>query len=266
MDKKNSLENFSSVLEGVKLNQTALVFRTELEKKNNLHNLELTLSKNPLMTNLLKKVISKNQNLKTKNDSNSNNSKLKETKIYKFLYENFDNNPSTNPKIKDRKIENENVETPKVSYTETQLNDIDNLNISNKLNNTNKNETNEEDSIFANMNESQDSNVTAFIPPKKLNPKTKKTDERDKKPFGGTTQLDKMLKLNNIKINQSESSNIMDSSSFFQNSHFGNIGMDSKIMDLSQSEIDEYVDDDDPGFDLYECDRQYQNDTSKKLA
>ena len=111
------------------------------------------------------------------------------------------------------------------------------------------------------MNESQDSNVTAFIPPKKLNPKTKKTDERDKKPFGGTTQLDKMLKLNNIKINQSESSNIMDSSSFFQNSHFGNIGMDSKIMDLSQSEIDEYVDDDDPGFDLYECDRQYQNDT-----
>ena len=119
---------------------------------------------------------------------------------------------------------------------------------------------------FANLNESQDSNVTAFIPPKKLNPKTKKSDERDKKPFGGTSQLDKMLKLGNLKINQSESSNIMDSSSFFQNSHLGNIGMDSKIMDLSQSEIDEYVDDDDPGFDLYECDRQYQNDTSKKLA
>ena len=51
MDKKNSLENFSSVLEGVKLNQTALVFRTELEKKNNLHNLELTLSKNHIKNN-----------------------------------------------------------------------------------------------------------------------------------------------------------------------------------------------------------------------
>ena len=271
MDKTYTLENFSSVLEGVKLNQTAATFKSEFEKKNNLHNIELTLSKNPLMTNILKKIISKNQNLKSKNDKNTNE-KIKETKIYKFLYENFDNNPSTNPKIKEKKPEKENIENPKISYTETQLNDIDNSNISNnksfnsKLNNTNKNETNEEDSIFANLNESQDSNVTAFIPPKKLNPKTKKSEERDKKPFGGTSQLDKMLKLGNLKINQSESSNIMDSSSFFQNSHLGNIGMDSKIMDLSQSEIDEYVDDDDPGFDLYECDRQYQNDTSKKLA
>ena len=35
---------------------------------------------------------------------------------------------------------------------------------------------------------------------------------------------------------------------------------------LNQSEIDEYVDDDDPGFDLFECDRIYQDNTSKQLA
>ena len=72
MDKTYTLENFSSVLEGVKLNQTAATFKSELEKKNNLHNIELTLSKNPLMTNLLKKIVSKNQNLKSKNDKNTN--------------------------------------------------------------------------------------------------------------------------------------------------------------------------------------------------
>ena len=35
---------------------------------------------------------------------------------------------------------------------------------------------------------------------------------------------------------------------------------------LNKSEIDEYVDDDDPGFDLFECDRIYQENTSKQLA
>ncbi len=32
------------------------------------------------------------------------------------------------------------------------------------------------------------------------------------------------------------------------------------------SNNDEYVDDDDPGFDLYECEAEYFNETCKKLS
>ena len=57
-------------------------------------------------------------------------------------------------------------------------------------------------------------------------------------------------------MDQNESSNLIDSSSFFQNSHsFLNNSQNKQ----NQSEIDDYVDDDDPGFDLYECDNDYEN-------
>ena len=66
-------------------------------------------------------------------------------------------------------------------------------------------------------------------------------------------------------INQNESGNL-DSSSFFQNSQSilqQNLE-DSNI--IAQSVIDEYVDDDDPGFDLYECEYEFFKDTCKKLS
>ena len=131
------------------------------------------------------------------------------------------------------------------------------------LNTTNNNE---EDSIFTNENASNidDSNVTQFNPqPKKLNPRPKKNDKRDR-PFAGNAQLDKMLKINQIKFNQSGVSNI-DNSSFFVNSRVADQS-GNKDGILNQSDIDEYVDDDDPGFDLFECDKIYQSNTSKQLA
>ena len=295
----NSLINFASVLEGVKLPNTAKVFKEELEKLNSIHSFELSLSKNQMFSNFLNKITQKDSkilsNLENKINLNISNQELINSKIFKNLYDNFDNKNSTTDSLQIENINNSNnnnnnnnnqnlftngsfkniMDTPikedENSLRESALltpNELNNLNTSNNINNSNLNNTNnnEEDSIFANeknLNESKDSNATSFVPLKKLNPKTKQIDDRDKKPFGGTSQLDKMLKLSSIKINQSNS-NLMDSSSFFQNSHIGNINGD--IKDISHLEIDEYVDDDDPGFDLYECDREYQSDTSKKLA
>ena len=100
-------------------------------------------------------------------------------------------------------------------------------------------------------------------PPKKLNPRKKTQDKRAEKSYAGNAQLDKMLKISQIKFNQSGSN--IDNSSFFMNSRVDpNNTKDGNI--LNQSEIDEYVDDDDPGFDLFECDRIYQDNTSKQLA
>jgi hypothetical protein len=65
-------------------------------------------------------------------------------------------------------------------------------------------------------------------------------------------------------INQNESGQ-MDSSSFFHNSQsILHNHEDSNI--IANSIIDEYVDDDDPGFDLYECEFEFFKDTCKKLS
>ena len=83
---------------------------------------------------------------------------------------------------------------------------------------------NEDDSMFNNLNTSE-------------NQSAKPKPYTGPKPFAGSFQLDKMLKLQNIKLDQNESSNMMDSSSFFQNSQ--------SMIYNNQSDIDEYVDDDD---------------------
>jgi hypothetical protein len=215
-----------------------------------------------------------------------------ETKIFKKLYDNFDTqkmnkttlnklmnandintcniNSNINEQNKDKfntsdinskknkKRNNNNSEI----LTNSEINENKNNSL---LNSTNNN--NEDDSIFTNVNASNidDSNATQFNPqPKKINPRRKKDDKRDK-PFAGNAQLDKMLKINQIKFNQSGVSNI-DNSSFFANSRMADLSNTNKDGILNQSDIDEYVDDDDPGFDLFECDRIYQNNTSKQLA
>jgi hypothetical protein len=66
-------------------------------------------------------------------------------------------------------------------------------------------------------------------------------------------------------INQNESGNL-DSSSFFQNSHSMMQQNPEDSNFIAQSVIDEYVDDDDPGFDLYECEYEFFKDTCKKLS
>jgi hypothetical protein len=58
----------------------------------------------------------------------------------------------------------------------------------------------------------------------------------------------------------------IDSSSFFQNSQSMIIQQDDSNINLNLENIDEYVDDDDPGFDLYECYQEYFKETCKKLS
>ena len=193
-----------------------------------------------------------------------------ETKIFKKLYENFDNHridKTTLSKLlpinelNDSNINlNLNQNKDKLNSSEMKNNKKNNSEIlnnfeinENKNNNSMLNSTNnnEEDSIFTNANASNidDSNTTQFNPqPKKLNPRKKKDNKRDK-PFAGNAQLDKMLKINQIKFNQSGVSNI-DNSSFFVNSRLADQSSTNKDGLLSQEDIDEYVDDDDPGFGL----------------
>jgi hypothetical protein len=58
----------------------------------------------------------------------------------------------------------------------------------------------------------------------------------------------------------------IDSSSFFQNSQSMIIQQDDSNINLNVGDLDEYVDDDDPGFDLYECYQEYFKETCKKLS
>ena len=206
-----------------------------------------------------------------------------ETKIFKKLYENFDNHkinktsitkliqPSesnnSNNNINSNKQNKDKLNSSEIKKNNNEI--LNNSEINENKNNSILNTTNnnEDDSIFTNPNASNidDTNAIQMNPqPKKLNPRSKKIDKRDK-PFAGNAQLDKMLKINQIRFNQSGVSNI-DNSSFFVNSRLADQSSTNKDGILNQSDIDEYVDDDDPGFDLFECERKYQNNTSKQLA
>ena len=286
-----SLENFAVTLEKLKLPKTALIFREELEKKNNMQKIEKALSSNPLVSILMKKleapkITSSKKNFNKKEESKEDpllslnlsskvNNSLLETKIFKKLYENFDtqkignkaqdNIPSSKDKEETKEKEKEKKQQ-KINTSEILSNStMNNENKNNSILNTTNN--NEEDSIFTNANASNmdDSNATQFNPPpKKLNPRRKNQDKRAEKSYAGNAQLDKMLKLSQIKFNQSGSN--IDNSSFFMNSRVDPNNTKEGNNILNQSEIDEYVDDDDPGFDLFECDRIYQDNTSKQLA
>jgi len=295
VDEMTALENFAVTLEKLKLPKTANAFLQEIEQKNNIR-IDKTIASNPLVSIIMEKLEApKIQNKKLNShkeesklpdnllNSKSNLSML-ETKIFKKLYDNFDNqkiNKTTLSKLNDSNINLNINEQSKdklnTSGINSKKNKKKNNNNSEILNNSEINENknnsllnstnnNEDDSIFTNANASNidDSNATQFNPqPKKLNPRRKKDDKRDK-PFAGNAQLDKMLKINQIKFNQSGVSNI-DNSSFFVNSRVADQSTNKDGI-LNQSDIDEYVDDDDPGFDLFECDRIYQNNTSKQLA
>ena len=295
VDEMTALENFAVTLEKLKLPKTANAFLQEIEQKNNIR-IDKTIASNPLVSIIMEKLEApKLQNKKLNShkeesklpdnllNSKSNLSML-ETKIFKKLYDNFDNqkiNKTTLSKLNDSNINLNINEQSKdklnTSGINSKKNKKKNNNNSEILNNSEINENknnsllnstnnNEDDSIFTNANASNidDSNTTQFNPqPKKLNPRRKKDDKRDK-PFAGNAQLDKMLKINQIKFNQSGVSNI-DNSSFFVNSRVADQSTNKDGI-LNQSDIDEYVDDDDPGFDLFECDRIYQNNTSKQLA
>lgn len=85
--------------------------------------------------------------------------------------------------------------------------------------------------------------------------------------FDTDQQFDYIIK-NSKLISELDHQNydINNESSFFQNSKNkiveGNEDSNDEILSIS----DEYVDDDDPGFDLYECEIEYFRDTCKKLS
>jgi len=204
-----SLESFADTLDKLKLPNTANKLREELEKKNNVQRYEKTLASNPLVSILMKKLeAQKPQNKKSNSNkeeskrpednilnSNSNLSML-ETKIFKKLYENFDNhkiNKTTLNKLMNTNdlndsninlnlnINEQNKDKLNSSDINSKKNKKKNNNNSEILNNSEINENknnsllnstnnNEEDSIFTNANASNmdDSNATQFNPqPKK---------------------------------------------------------------------------------------------------
>ena len=163
----------------------------------------------------------------------------------------------------------------KFHYTETEMNDDSKIEESKSLNNNNNNTTtkdkDEDDSMFNQLNTSSNNNnnmSNSNNTVKKLNATSAKA-----KPFTGSYQLDKMLQLQKLKMehysnhhnnpNNSNNSNMMDSSSFFQNSQSLIYHEDNPH---NQSDIDDYVDDDDPGFELYECARKCIDEISKNLS
>jgi hypothetical protein len=79
--------------------------------------------------------------------------------------------------------------------------------------------------------------------------------------FQPNNQLDNMMN-KELFLTNNPNDNI-DSSSFFQNTHSLIIPDDSNT---NMTMIDEYVDDDDPGFDLYECEQEFFKETCKKLS
>lgn len=84
--------------------------------------------------------------------------------------------------------------------------------------------------------------------------------------FQANKQLDNMISANfnnNIFPIVNCHQDHLDNTSFFQNSNSIIVQQDDSNINNT---IDEYVDDDDPGYDLYECEVEYFKDTSKKLA
>ena len=191
-----SLENFAVTLEKLKLPKTASIFREELEKKNSQQKIEKTLSLNPLVSLLMKKLETPKPNKKSSKkeeskeisllslnlSSNNKNNSLLETKIFKKLYENFDTQKMSNKaeETKSNLVENKDKKENKTNKINTSeiLSNSELNNLENKsLNATNNNE---EDSIFTNANASNmdDSNATQFNPPpQKLNPRRKNQDK-----------------------------------------------------------------------------------------
>ena len=97
---------------------------------------------------------------------------------------------------------------------------------------------------------------------------------REQGNFKADDQFNNMVNSKNLQnMMRSENEN-MDNSSFFQNSIVmnnedgeGEGGEDCRgDNNILNDSLDEYVDDEDPGFDLYECEVEYFRDTCKKLS
>lgn len=250
---ENGDKNFSDILEGLKLFGTADVFRKEIKKIQEKKNLKKSLTKNPIIEKITNRLAKDKNNLNEKPKERGKVQKLKNKNrfcnlnIYKSAMSNFNTEMSSElcissqaPNLNIQEESKNNSEVQEKVHTEEGENNQDSVQ-------ANESSCMEEDSMFANNTSASKQNNYRKI----------------KNIFSGSSQLDKMLRIQNIKIDQHDSCNIMDSSSFFQNSQSLIVHEDSV---LNKSEADEYVDDDDPGFDLYECDREYYEDTSKKLS
>jgi hypothetical protein len=137
---------------------------------------------------------------------------------------------------------NENLDT-KAFRDYTQGNNMINPN------NTLKNDSNfEDDSLFADGENSTNRDKINFK-------------------FSASSGLENMIK-NNVNTNlfsivNTRNSN-PDQSSFFQNTQ--SMMLNPNDESNQNSMLDEYVDDDDPGFDLYECEQEYFKETCAKLS
>ena len=278
---EKNIDTFAKVLENINLKETAKVFREEFKSKSNdeyelgkiniLKHLQNQLNKctgnniihkyspistkkkkripNDIFDNLIKKLkiqkISENEkiinplskvylNVKDKIEKEYQNSIKKDSQVFNstdklnyYLNEDYQEN---------NKILNKNEDLPHFGMNDKEENNNNNNNLD-TLNNSNKLE---EDSLFTNNN---------------INSNNENTNEENI--INNTEEKD--------ILNQSFGAN-EDSKDIFQNVNYKIGNSDKDMFNNKENNIEEYVDDDDPGFDLYECDVEYFRDTCKKLA
>jgi hypothetical protein len=137
--------------------------------------------------------------------------------------------------------------------------------IPNNPNNSLKNDSHlEDDSIFNEIENPHNPGQNQFINKEKFTSKFEPNNNLDNLIKSNlNTNLFSLINSNQEKENPDQ----INQSSFFQNSQSMIIQSaldDSNIQ--GNSVLDEYVDDDDPGFDLYECDQEFFKETCKKLS
>ena len=272
---EKNIDTFAKVLENINLKETAKIFREEFKSKSNdeyelgkiniLKHLQNQLNKctgnniihkyspistkkkkripNEIFDNLVKKLkiqkISENEkiinplskvylNVKEKIEKEYQNSIKKDNSQ---VFNSTDKlNYYLNEDYQENNKINKNEDLPHFGMNDKEENNLDTLNNSNKL---------EEDSLFTNNN---------------INSNNENTNEENI--INNTEEKD--------LLNQSFGAN-EDNKDIFQNVNY-RINSDKEMFNNKENTIEEYVDDDDPGFDLYECDIEYFRDTCKKLA
>ena len=283
---EKNIDTFAKLLEGLNMKQTALAFREEFLSKSNdeyelgkyniLKHLQNQLSKcsgdnfshqyfptsskkktyshNEIFDNFLKK-FSKKQKI----DENSSKKISQESKVFLNLKKKLEN---------ECKIKLKKEKDSKLSFSATpQTINYDYENIEDNKNNQEElpcfgsnikqkedNEKNENEEKKEKENEEEDS----------LFGNNETEEKNSNRSFGNDNNLNLDETEKNINNeNNSQTNSIIQSQSLIENEE---INTTSNNYNNKDNIIDEYENNDDIGFDLFECKNQYFRDTCKKLA
>jgi hypothetical protein len=269
------------------------VEKIKTSKKNKLSKEE----ESKIMIGLIDKISKKWASQNTTED-NSKINDLSKTKVFSNLMSKYENRNQPTLENHNKNEENEdelphfggsskkatispknNIFQGAINYSnQEQMEVVPNIQINHQINQLNSNLNSLQKSLpnnpnnTINRNESQNNDDSIFGETEENN-NDHRTKVHIENKFQAPNNLDHMIKTNvnnNIFAMINNNQDNIDSSSFFQNSQSlilqqDNIDHnDSNV--LGHSMIDEYVDDDDPGFDLYETEIEHLKETCKNLS